>query len=269
MPDNCKELKAGASIEGSAARFSLSSNLNSKYTFDTFVVGTSNQFAYKFARAVADDPARVYNPLLIYGSYGLGKTHLLHAIGNHILARNKKASVVYCTSEIFMTDMINCLRAKKMEQFRDFFRGVDILLLDDVQFFAGKEATQEELFHSFDALYAAHKQIVMTSGILPRNIPHLEESLRSRFAWGLSAEIQPPDTESKLAIIKQKAEAAKIHLPEDVARFLASCSSRDIRELEGWLVRLEACSNLLNVPITKEMTAKCLQDVLSVSENAV
>ena len=184
-------------------------NLNSKYTFETFVCGASNQFAHAAAQAVATNPATNYNPLFIYGGVGLGKTHLLIAIGNHILAHNKKARVSYYTSEKFMNELINCLRYNKMEQFRNKFRSMDVLLIDDVQFIAGKERTQEEFFHTFNSLYESHKQIVVTSDKFPKDIPGLEERLRSRFEWGLIADIQPPDIETKVAILKKKAETGQ------------------------------------------------------------
>ncbi|HEY6872099.1 MAG TPA: chromosomal replication initiator protein DnaA [Geobacteraceae bacterium] len=237
-------------------------NLNPKYTFETFVCGASNQFAHAASQAVAANPATNYNPLFIYGGVGLGKTHLLIAIGNHILARNKKARVCYYTSEKFMNELINCLRYNKMEQFRNKFRSMDILLIDDVQFIAGKERTQEEFFHTFNSLYESHKQIVVTSDKFPKDIPGLEERLRSRFEWGLIADIQPPDVETKIAILKKKAEIDGIGLTDDVALFLASSSTTNVRELEGMLIRLGAFSSLTGNEITLKMAREVLKDII-------
>ncbi|HEY6839349.1 MAG TPA: chromosomal replication initiator protein DnaA, partial [Geobacteraceae bacterium] len=236
--------------------------LNPKYTFDSFVCGGSNQFAHAASQAVANNPATNYNPLFIYGGVGLGKTHLLTAIGNHVLARNKKARVSYYTSEKFMNELINCLRYNKMEQFRNKFRNMDILLIDDVQFIAGKERTQEEFFHTFNSLYESHKQIVVTSDKFPKDIPGLEERLRSRFEWGLIADIQPPDIETKMAILKKKAELDAIPLGDDVALFLASSSTTNVRELEGMLIRLGAFSSLTGKPISLTMAREVLKDII-------
>lgn len=240
----------------------LVTNLNPKYTFETFVCGASNQFAHAASQAVANNPATNYNPLFIYGGVGLGKTHLLIAIGNHILARNKKARISYYSSEKFMNELINCLRYNKMEQFRNKFRSMDILLIDDVQFIAGKERTQEEFFHTFNALYESHKQIVVTSDKFPKDIPGLEERLRSRFEWGLIADIQPPDIETKVAILKKKAEIDNIGLTDDVALFLASSSTTNVRELEGMLIRLGAFSSLTGNEITLKMARDVLKDII-------
>lgn len=240
----------------------LVTNLNPKYTFETFVCGASNQFAHAASQAVAANPATNYNPLFIYGGVGLGKTHLLIAIGNHILARNKKARISYYTSEKFMNELINCLRYNKMEQFRNKFRSMDILLIDDVQFIAGKERTQEEFFHTFNSLYESHKQIVVTSDKFPKDIPGLEERLRSRFEWGLIADIQPPDIETKVAILKKKAELDNIRLTDDVALFLASSSTTNVRELEGMLIRLGAFSSLTGNEITLKMAREVLKDII-------
>jgi len=238
------------------------SNLNPKYTFETFVCGASNQFAHAASQAVANNPATNYNPLFIYGGVGLGKTHLLTAIGNHIQTKNKKARISYYTSEKFMNELINCLRYNKMEQFRNKFRNMDILLIDDVQFIAGKERTQEEFFHTFNSLYESHKQIVVTSDKFPKDIPGLEERLRSRFEWGLIADIQPPDIETKVAILKKKAELDNIHLMDDVALFLATSSTTNVRELEGLLIRLGAFSSLTGNEITLKMAREVLKDII-------
>lgn len=238
------------------------SNLNPKYTFETFVCGGSNQFAHAASQSVANNPASSYNPLFIYGGVGLGKTHLLTAIGNHILQRNKKARISYYTSEKFMNELINCLRYNKMEQFRNKFRSMDVLLIDDVQFIAGKERTQEEFFHTFNSLYESHKQIVVTSDKFPKDIPGLEERLRSRFEWGLIADIQPPDIETKMAILKKKAELDVIKLPDDVALFLASSATSNVRELEGMLIRLGAFSSLTGNAISLGMAREVLKDII-------
>ncbi|RME38009.1 MAG: chromosomal replication initiator protein DnaA [Deltaproteobacteria bacterium] len=237
-------------------------NLNKKYTFDSFISGASNQFAYAAARAVATNPATTYNPLFIYGGVGLGKTHLINAIGNAILESNPDMRVCYYTSEKFMNELINSLRYGKMEEFRQKFRSMDVLLIDDVQFIANKERTQEEFFHTFNSLYESHKQIVVTSDKFPKEIPGLEERLRSRFEWGLIADIQPPDVETKQAILKIKAEQNGIYLPENVALFLASSVSSNIRELEGYLVRLGAYASLTSTPISLSMAKEVLKNIL-------
>ncbi|AJY69717.1 chromosomal replication initiation protein [Geobacter sulfurreducens] len=239
-----------------------STNLNPKYTFDTFVCGGSNQFAHAAAQSVANSPAGKYNPLFIYGGVGLGKTHLLNAIGNHVLSVNRKAQICFYTSEKFMNELINCLRYQKMDQFRNKFRKMDILLIDDIQFIAGKERTQEEFFHTFNSLYESHKQIVVTSDKFPKDIPGLEERLRSRFEWGLIADIQAPDTETKVAILRKKADADHISLPDDVALFLASSSTTNVRELEGMLIRLGAVSSLTGKNITLDMAREVLKDII-------
>ena len=238
------------------------SNLNPKYTFESFVCGASNQFAYAASQAVANKPASNYNPLFIYGGVGLGKTHLVNAIGNQILAKNQKAKICYYSSEKFMNEMIKCLRYKKMEEFRNKFRKMDLLLIDDIQFMAGKEATQEEFFHTFNALYESHKQIVVTSDKFPKDIPGLEERLRSRFEWGLIADIQPPDIETKIAILKKKSDLHQVNLPDDVALFLAAGATSNIRELEGMLIRLEAFASLTGNEITLSMAREVMKDII-------
>ncbi|HPX60885.1 MAG TPA: chromosomal replication initiator protein DnaA [Deltaproteobacteria bacterium] len=239
-----------------------SSELNYKYTFDLFVSGTGNQFAHAAAMAVANNPADTYNPLFIYGGVGLGKSHLLNAIGHVIRKNSPEMNVCYCSAEKFMYEMVNALRQKRMEQFRERFRKLDVLLIDDIQFISGKVGTQEEFFHTFNALYDMHKQIVITSDKFPREISDLEERLRSRFEWGLIADIQPPDVETKIAILKKKSEITKIRLPDDVIYFLASSDTRNIRELEGMLIRLGAYSSLQNIPITLDMARENLRDIL-------
>ena len=237
-------------------------NLNPKYTFESFVCGPSNQFAYAASQAVANKPATNYNPLFIYGGVGLGKTHLVNAIGNQILAKNPRAKICYYSSEKFMNEMINSLRYKKMDEFRNKFRKMDLLLIDDIQFMAGKEATQEEFFHTFNALYESHKQIVVTSDKFPKDIPGLEERLRSRFEWGLIADIQPPGMETKVAILKKKSDMHMVNLPDDVALFLAEGATSNIRELEGMLIRLEAFASLTGQEITLTMAREVMKDII-------
>ena len=237
-------------------------NLNRKYTFDEFVSGSSNQFAYAAAMAVANNPATTYNPLFIYGGVGLGKTHLVNAIGNSILKKSPQMRICYYTSEKFMNELINSLRYNRMDEFRNKFRSMDILLIDDIQFIAGKERTQEEFFHTFNALYESHKQIIVTSDKFPKDIPGLEERLRSRFEWGLIADIQPPDVETKLAILKMKAEQNSIKLPEDVSLFLANSVCSNVRELEGYLIRIGAYASLTATPVSLEMARDVLKDII-------
>lgn len=236
--------------------------LNPRYTFEQFVSGSGNQFAHAAAMAVANNPAITYNPLFIYGGVGLGKSHLLHAIGHQILEQNPATRICYCSAEKFMHEMVNSIRLNKMENFRERYRSVDVLLIDDIQFIAGRERTQVEFFHTFNTLYESHKQIVITSDKFPREMPNLEERLRSRFEWGLIADIQAPDIETKIAILKKKAELNRINLPDDVASFLASSDTRNIRELEGMLIRLGAYSSLQHIPITLAMAKHNLKDIL-------
>ena len=244
-------------------------NLNNKYTFNEFVTGSSNQFAYAAAMAVANNPATTYNPLFIYGGVGLGKTHLVNAIGNEILKKDPNSSICYYTSEKFMNELINSLRYNKMDKFRDKFRSMDVLLIDDIQFIAGKERTQEEFFHTFNSLYESHKQIVVTSDKFPKEIPGLEERLRSRFEWGLIADIQSPDVETKLAILKMKAEQNGIDITEDVALFLANSVSSNVRELEGYLIRIGAFASLTSTPINLDMAKNVLKDILVEKNKAI
>lgn len=254
--------KESVSHKQAASLESIFTALNSKYTFDLFVSGTGNQFAHAAALAVANNPADTYNPLFIYGGVGLGKSHLLNAIGHKILSVSPEKIICYCTAEKFMQEMVSHLRLNKIEQFRNRFRNVDVLLIDDIQFISKKSGTQEEFFHTFNALYENHKQIVITSDKFPREISDLEERLRSRFEWGLIADIQPPDLETKIAILKKKSEITRIYLPEDVYYFLASSDTRNVRELEGMLIRLGAFSSLQNIPITLDMAKESLKDIL-------
>lgn len=237
-------------------------HLNRKYTFDEFVSGSSNQFAFAAAMAVANNPATTYNPLFIYGGVGLGKTHLVNAIGNAILKKSPATRVCYYTSEKFTNELINSIRYNRMDEFHKKFRSMDVLLIDDIQFIAGKERTQEEFFHTFNTLYESHKQIVVTSDKFPKEIPGLEERLRSRFEWGLIADIQPPDTETKQAILQKKAEQNKISLPPDVSLFLANASCSNVRELEGYLIRLGAYASLTSISINLETARNVLKDIL-------
>ncbi len=238
------------------------SNINHLYTFDTFVSGPSNQFAHAAAMAVAKNPATTYNPLFIYGGVGLGKTHIIHSIGNEIIKNNNNLTITYYSSEKFTNELINSLRHGKMEEFRNKFRSIDVLLIDDIQFIAGKKSTQEEFFHTFNALYESHKQIVVTSDKFPKEIPDLEERLRSRFEWGLIADIQEPDTETKQAILKMKSEINHINVPEEVISFLANSLTSNVRELEGYLIRVGAYSSLTSTPINLEMAKEILKNII-------
>lgn len=237
-------------------------NINPKYTFNSFVSGQSNQFAHAAAMAVANNPATTYNPLFIYGGVGLGKTHIVHAIGNEILNNNSNLKLCYYSSEKFTNELINSLRHAKMDEFRNKFRTIDVLLIDDIQFIAGKKSTQEEFFHTFNALYESHKQIVVTSDKFPKEIPDLEERLRSRFEWGLIADIQAPDIETKQAILKMKADQNNIILPEDVSFFLANSVISNVRELEGYLIRIGAFASLTSTQINLDMTKNILKDII-------
>jgi chromosomal replication initiator protein len=237
--------------------------LNPSYTFDSFVVGSSNQFAHAAALAAANLPAKNYNPLFIYGGVGLGKTHLVNAIGNQIILNDPSAKVCYLSSEKFTNELINSLRYEKMTDFRNKYRTKDALLVDDIQFLGGKERTQEEFFHTFNALYDSNKQIVITSDKLPKDIQGLEERLRSRISWGLIADIQPPDIETKVAILCKKAELYNLSLPNDVGLYLAGQLGSNIRELEGALTRLRAYSSLTGNEISVSMVKEVLRDILS------
>ena len=243
--------------------------LNQKYTFDTFVIGSGNRFAHAASLAVAEAPAKAYNPLFIYGGVGLGKTHLMHAIGHYVLDHNPAAKVVYLSSEKFTNEFINSIRDNKAENFRNKYRNVDILLIDDIQFLAGKESTQEEFFHTFNALHEESKQIIISSDRPPREIPTLEDRLRSRFEWGLITDITPPDLETRIAILRKKAKAEGLDIPNEVMLYIANQIDSNIRELEGALIRVVAYSSLINKDINADLAAEALKDIIPSSKPKV
>ncbi len=238
------------------------SPLNSKYTFDTFVVGNSNRFAHAACYAVGESPSRAYNPLFIYGGVGLGKTHLMQAIAHRILKINPLFSVVYVSSEQFTNDLISSIKDDTTSSFRSKYRSIDVLLIDDIQFLAGKERTQEEFFHTFNTLYEANKQLVISSDRPPRNIPTLEDRLRSRFEWGLITDIQPPDLETRIAILRKKAQTENLNIPYDILDYIANYIDSNIRELEGALVRLVAYATINNKPLDMNTASEALKDIL-------
>jgi len=239
--------------------------LSTKYTFDTFVIGSGNRFAHAAAMAVAEAPARAYNPLFIYGGVGLGKTHLLQAIGHHVIHSKQLPRVAYISSEKFTNELINSIRDDRTLEFRTKYRNVDVLLIDDIQFLAGKERTQEEFFHTFNTLHEASRQIIITSDRPPKEIPTLEDRLRSRFEWGLIADIQPPDVETRIAILRKKAELDGMSVPDEVAEFIAQRIHSNIRELEGALVRVVAYANLTRAHMTVDLAAEVLKELLPAS----
>jgi chromosomal replication initiator protein len=240
--------------------------LNAKYTFESFVVGSCNQFAHAASLAVAQAPGKTYNPLYLYGGVGLGKTHLMHACGHAIKQSNPHLTLLYLSSERFMNELINAIRFDKTPSFREKYRSVDVLLIDDIQFMAGKERTQEEFFHTFNALYEQQKQIVISSDCPPREIPTLEERLHSRFEWGLIADLEPPDLETKVAILKRKAETMGVAIPDEVALFIATRVKNNVRELEGSLIRLLAISSLRGTPINEDLARDAIRNIASDEE---
>lgn len=245
------------------------SPLNPKYSFDNFVVGSCNQFAHAAAKAVADNPAERYNPLFIYGGVGMGKTHLMHAIGRTLTERHASMKIVYTSSERFMNEMIDCIKTDRMSTFHQHYRNADILLVDDVQILANKERTQEEFFHTFNALHENGKQIVLSSDQPPKQTSGLTDRLRSRFEWGLMVDVQPPDLETKMAILDKKSEAEGIHLPEDVRIYIATKTKSNVRELEGALVKLMAYSSVMDSPITLSMAQQVLKQLSGGSERRI
>ncbi|MGD0468835.1 MAG: chromosomal replication initiator protein DnaA [Terriglobales bacterium] len=255
---------APAGLHPAQGRFDWDSaaQLNPRYTFDAFVIGSGNQFAHAACQAVAERPSKAYNPLFLYGGVGMGKTHLMQAIGHEIKRRTPQAAICYLSSEKFTNEMINSLRYDKMISFRDKFRTVDVLLVDDIQFLAQKERTQEEFFHTFNALHESMKQIVIASDRPPKELAEFEDRLRSRFEWGLIADIQPPDLETKVAILQKKAEQERVTLPTDVALFIASNIRSNVRELEGALIRLVAHSSLIGADITLPYTQQVLKNFI-------
>jgi chromosomal replication initiator protein len=248
---------------------SVDNTLNPKYTFDTFVVGSSNQFAHAAAFAVAERPSKAYNPLFMYGGVGLGKTHLMHAIGHEMKRLNRNLRLTYVSTEKFTNELINAIRYDKLLSFRERYRNNDVLLIDDIQFIAGKEATQSEFFHTFNSLYDNHKQIIISADCPPREIPTLEERLHSRFEWGLIADILAPDLETKVAILRKKASRQNIDLPHNVALYIASKIKSNVRELEGALVRLIAYSSLTGSEISLPMAQETLREILASDEKTI
>jgi chromosomal replication initiator protein len=263
------EASAVAGATPPAIPISGSAGLNLRYTFDTFIVGSSNQFAHAACRAVAEAPSRSYNPLFIYGGVGLGKTHLMHAIGQYVLRHDRTLKLTYISAERFMNEMINAVRYDRIIDFRERYRTVDVLLVDDVQFISGKEGTQTEFFHTFNALYDSQKQIVISSDCPPHEIPSLEERLRSRFEWGLIADIQSPDLETRVAILKKKADTEAVPLPDDVAIYIAGKIKSNIRELEGSLIRLIAYASLTGQEITLPLAQEVLKNILDHEDKAI
>src|ERR1035438_2024717 len=260
--------QAMATVENNDAE-SAAGSLNPKFTFDTFVVGACNQFAHAAARSVATNPSRSYNPLFLYGGVGMGKTHLMHAIGSELMDKHGSMRIIYTSSERFMNEMIACIRTERMQQFHQRYREADVLLVDDIQILGTKERTQEEFFHTFNELHDHQKQIVISSDSPPKEIPGLVERLRSRFEWGLIADIQAPDLETKMAILDKKAEAENIHLPDDVRSFMASKTKSNVRELEGALIKLMAYSSLTGTPINLHMAHQVLKHLVHIQDKRV
>jgi chromosomal replication initiator protein len=243
--------------------------MNSRYTFDTFVIGSGNRFAHAASLAVAEAPAKAYNPLFLYGGVGLGKTHLMHAIGHYVIEHNPNARVMYISSEKFTNEFINAVRDNRGESFRNKYRSIDILLIDDIQFLAGKEGTQEEFFHTFNTLHEEGKQIIISSDRPPKEIPTLEDRLRSRFEWGLITDIQPPDLETRIAILRKKARAENLEIPNEAMLYIANQIDTNIRELEGALIRVVAYSSLINQDVTTHLAAEALKNIIPSSRPRV
>jgi chromosomal replication initiator protein len=253
---------SGAPVTQSRFDWDTAAQLNSKYTFTNFVIGSGNQFAHAAAQAVAEKPSKAYNPLFLYGGVGMGKTHLMQAIGHEVKKQQPNSSICYLSTEKFTNEMINSLRYDKMTSFRDKFRNVDVLLIDDIQFLAGKERTQEEFFHTFNALHESMKQIVIASDRPPKELSEIEDRLRSRFEWGLIADIQPPDLETKVAILQKKGESERVQLPTDVALFIAQNVRTNVRELEGAMIRLVAYCSLTGAEITLSTAQQVLRNFI-------
>lgn len=261
-----RKIDVAASLPRNTAQVQTQTILNPKYTFDSFVVGNSNRFAHAAALAVAESPGNAYNPLFIYGGVGLGKTHLMQAIAHYILGRDSSARVVYVSCEAFLNEMIAALSRKDMAVFKSKYRNVDALMIDDIQFIAGKDQTQEEFFHTFNSLYEAGKQIVITSDRPPKDIATLEDRLRSRFEWGLTADIQPPDLETRMAILKRKADDENLVVPNDVIVYIANQIQSNIRVLEGALIRVIAHSSLIDSEITIDLAKQVLRDIIPIDK---
>jgi chromosomal replication initiator protein len=269
LPRGPRNQAMAALDEGTPEAEIVSTHLNPKFTFENFVVGTCNQFAHAAAKAVATYPSRRYNPLFLYGGVGMGKTHLMHAIGRELMTNYGAMKIVYSSSERFMNEMIAAIRNEKMPAFHHRYREADVLLIDDIQLLGTKERTQEEFFHTFNQLHDAQKQIVISSDSPPKEIPGLLDRLRSRFEWGLMADIQPPDLETKMAILDKKSEAVGVHLPDDVRTFMASKTKSNVRELEGALVRLVAYSSITGAPIALQMAQQVLKNIVHVQDRRV
>jgi len=263
LHNNIQMLPSQPSIQKSTANEdSFPSTMNPKYTFESFVIGAGNRFAHAAALAVAEAPAKSYNPLFLYGGVGLGKTHLMHAIGHFVLEHNPTTRVLYISSEKFTNEFINAIRDSRGESFRNKYRNIDVLLIDDIQFLAGKDGTQEEFFHTFNTLHENGKQIIISSDRQPKEIPTLEERLRSRFEWGLQTDIQPPDLETRIAILRKKAKAENLEISNDVMGYIASQIDSNIRELEGALIRIVAYSSMINQDISVHLAAEALKDLI-------
>ncbi len=259
----------GGGQPSKSSKTKINSSLNQLYSFSRFIVGSSNQFAHAASVAVSEKPAKNYNPLFIYGGVGLGKTHLLNAIGLHTMAIHPNLNVLYVSAEAFMNELVNSIRYDKMPKFRDKFRQIECLLIDDIQFIAGKERTQEEFFHTFNTLHDSGKQIVVTSDKFPKDIPNLEGRLRSRFEWGLIADIQPPDIETKIAIVEKKAQENNISLPSTVAHYISSRAESNIRELEGYLIRIAAYASLTGREIDLTLVQEVLRKIINVEKEKI